>query len=290
MRVSSRATLIIRSDHPLNFDKSTSFTMSLAEGLVARMIRTQKPLRSIDHSLAFSRYRTHAEAFKAVGYKLGKAGLILSYVQDKRGLPLLDVAMASFAWDADKSGFVPIFIEVGTHSIGLYAYPYVLSSHAVARIIFRLAVTGYDQVSICNEILNLASSFTTNILECDFDDNTLVSTERGVGVVVKDKDRSIPVVTTWLSENIMRPEQFDAAVRAHKAAPLVGLAELENKTLQELVYHGPEETKAVYQYYLDHGGTLNLAEFIKSPELYIDNSEAVYGSVKLNSKLVSLIG
>ena len=292
-------TIQLRSDHPLCFDKSESFTMSLAEGLVARMIRQQKPIQSISNSLALLRYRTREQAYRSISERLSKAGLIVSSVDDLRGKAIMNIALASIAWDQKWNGFIPFYVEVDDEclAISVLPYPYIISAHAISRLIYRLKVNGHDSASVITEILNLAASYTPSILSGDYEDNTLVRTMLGVGIVVKDKERDLPVVTTWVNRAKLRPEQVagsSSSIPDYEI--LVGLAGIEDKTLQDLLFHKQADVDALYDHYLSMGaartqkGALTKAEFLDAPMTYLGVAEDKFGRpFKLNSKLITSI-
>jgi hypothetical protein len=102
----------------------------------------------------------------------------------------MNIALASIAWDQKWNGFIPFYVEVDDEclAISVLPYPYIISAHAISRLIYRLKVNGHDSASVITEILNLAASYTPSILSGDYEDNTLVRTMFGVGIVVKDKD------------------------------------------------------------------------------------------------------
>ena len=284
-------SVLLRSDHPLCFDKSESFTMTLAEGLVSRMIRQQKPITTIRNSLSMLRYRTREQAFKAISERLSKAGLIVGYVEDKRGKAIMNIALASLAWDSRVNGFLPFYVDVEEYNIGISALPYIVTAHSVARLIYRMKIQGYDTVAVCTEILNLAASYTPSIIEGDFEDNTLVSTACGAGIVVKDKERNIPVVTTWVDREKLRPDQVRGTTTIPEYEVILGLAGVENKTLQELLFHKQADIDSLYDHYISMGmSRLTKAEFLDSPMTYLEVAEAKFGRpFKLNSKLITSI-
>lgn len=290
-------TIQLRSDHPLCFDKSESFTMSLAEGLVARMIRQQKPIQSISNSLALLRYRTREQTYRSISERLSKAGLIVSSVDDLRGKAIMNIALASIAWDQKWNGFIPFYVEVDDDCLSISALPYIISAHAISRLIYRLKVNGYDSASVITEILNLAASYTPSILSGDYEDNTLVRTMLGVGIVVKDKERDLPVVTTWVNRAKLRPEQVEVSMPAIPDYEILcGLAGIEDKTIQDLLFHKQADVDALYDHYLSMGagrtqkGALTKAEFLDSPMTYLGVAEAKFGRpFKLNSKLITSI-